>query len=79
MRVKPPRPPRAPVSQEQHGTADDAANSGRRMWDLFGFLKRLEMSFESFAILVLSLEFGLQLLDEKLETSDFIAQLLHVC
>ena len=56
-----------------------AANSGPRMWGLFGFLKRLEMSFESFAILVLGFEFGLQLLYEKLETSDFVSQLLHVC
>jgi len=36
------------------------------------------MSLESLAIFVLGLEFSLQLLDEKLEPPDFIAQLLYI-
>ena len=36
------------------------------------------MSLESLAILVLSLEFSLQLFDKELEPPDFIAQLLNL-
>jgi hypothetical protein len=67
MRVK---PLHTPVSREQHTAAESAA--------LLGVLKRLEMSLESLAIFVLGLDLGLQLLDEKLEPPDFIAQLLNL-
>jgi len=43
---------------------------------LFSFLKSFDMGFESGAILMLSLEIGLQFFDEQLEAADFVAQLL---
>ena len=42
--------------------------------ELFGFLESFNVGFECCGILVLSFEFGLELFDEKLETTNFVAK-----